>query len=113
MNCPSCGCQTPEGRDWCDLCGAPLRKPERKTPAKKTAPISPALLGKLLEDRSRREPPRGPAEIPPEFAGFDPGERIPELSPRVRQLAWAFLGIVLFWMLAGSIWLVLRAHPLG
>lgn len=104
MKCPACKMETPEEPGYCDFCKEPFRRkpaaPEPKPVEKVEVPA--AVMAKVLEAKKQASVEDvGP--IPPEFAALDAGERIPQLPPHVRQLAWAFLALVVF---AGSLTLV-------
>ena len=47
--------------------------------------------------------------IPEEFANLDRGEKIPEIPPVARKLAYAFLGIIFFWTVIGVGYMMYRA----
>lgn len=105
MNCPSCKMETPEELGYCDFCKEPFRRkktPPPKEPEKVAVP--PEVMAKLVAAKA----PSAPAETAPgadlsgEFADLDPGERVPEVPPVLRKLAWAFLAAVLL-LAAGAV----------
>ena len=114
MTCPSCGCETPAGGGFCDLCGEPFAKKKAESvssasaasPAVKPAVVSADLMKKLLDQRSEaavESAERGP--IPEEFRGLDTGGAIPEIPPEARKLAWTLLAVVLAWILFMIAWM--------
>lgn len=114
MKCPACKMETPEELGYCDFCKEPFRRkpppPEPKSVEKVEVPA--AVMAKILEAK-RLAPGPQPAEpggIPPEFAALDAGERIPELPPVARKLAWAFLAIIVVWAGVGLLLVMKRAR---
>lgn len=114
MKCPACKMETPEEIGYCDFCKEPFRRkpppPEPEPEAEKVA-LAPEVMAKVLEAKraSAASASGEPGGIPPEFAGLDAGERIPEIPPQARKLAWAFLAIVVLWTAVGIIYLM--KHP--
>lgn len=112
MKCPACKMETPEELGYCDFCKEPFRRkaPEPAPKVRDTVAVPPEVMAKLLEAKNQPSA-EASGPIPPEFAALDAGERIPELPPLARKLAWAFLAFVVF---AGSLALVYtfaRARP--
>ena len=62
VKCAACGCESPDGAAWCELCKEPFDKPRK---------------------------PADPGPIPPEFLALDQGGKIPELPGWVRHAAVA------------------------
>lgn len=114
MKCPACGFETPDGQAWCDFCKHPFRaKPEKDPPSeKKPALLSPDVLLKL--DQVKSETSGQVKEgIPPEFAHLDSGEKIPEVPPIARYLAWGILAVVVLWAIVGMVWISRHAGAIG
>ncbi|TBR19450.1 hypothetical protein EPO15_14260 [bacterium] len=111
MICPACKMESPEELGYCDFCKEPFRRkpppPEPKVQPKVAVP--PEVLAKLLEAKRAPAPAEAAAGIPPEFLALDAGERIPELSPAARKLAWAFLAAVVF--LGGVVGVYILTRP--
>lgn len=104
MKCPACKMETPEEPGYCDFCKEPFRRkaPEPEPKPRETVAVPAEVMAKVLEAK-KQAAVESAGPIPPEFAALDPGERIPQVPSQVRQLAWAFLALVL---LAGSLGLV-------
>ena len=86
IKCPACGFDSPEGAEWCDFCKEPFRKKVRRPPPQPPAPVPQAAV----PPEARLE---GNGSLPPDFAGFDSGERIPVPPRWVRAAAWGFLAL--------------------
>lgn len=110
MKCPACKMETPSELGYCDFCKEPFRRkaPEPK-PAEKVE-VPAAVMAKVLEAKLAGAADGGSGGIPPEFASLDAGERIPELPPIARKLAWAFLALIVFWTGVGLIIMMNRAR---
>lgn len=137
MKCPACGMATPDAQDWCDFCKEPFRKkksaaakaavqpqaqPAQKSPppaaeAEKSAPekkvvITSELLAKLQCHQTQSKRAAAPqGALPPEFAHLDSGERIQQLPPSVRKMAWVFLAIVFIWIVVFTVIILRRGDP--
>jgi len=109
VKCPACGFETPDGQAWCDFCKEPFRT--KSGPQQKAVPVSPDVLRKLhqVSSESSGQVKEG---IPPEFAHLDSGEKIPEVPPLARRLAWGILAAVILWAVAGMFW-IFRAGSIG
>ena len=115
MNCPACKMETPEELGYCDFCKEPFRKkapPPEPKPQSETVAVPPEVMAKVMA-AARAPEKAAPVEtaggIPPEFAELDRGEKIPEIPPVARQLAYAFLAVIVLWTLVG-IGYVLTRH---
>lgn len=111
MKCPACAMETPEEQGFCDFCKEPFRRkaPPSEPVKPEKVPVPPEVMAKLLAMKS----PAGsadPAEpdLMAEFARLDAGDRIPEVSPAVRKLAWGFLAAVLLAAALGTAYLMTR-----
>jgi len=131
MKCTACGFDTPEEQGYCDFCKEPFRKPEQPAlpparkledldqPAAKPAekvPLTPEMLAKLMQagiSPKTPAPASGEPLIPPEFAHLDSGEKLPQIPPAARKLAWVFLGICVLWILAGTAWLLMNSERIA
>lgn len=96
--------ETPEELGYCDFCKEPFRRkgPEPEPKPRETVAVPPEVMAKVLEAKTQASA-QAAGPIPPEFAALDSGERIPQVPPHMRKLAWAFLALVMF---AGSLGLV-------
>lgn len=131
MKCPACGFETSDEQGWCDFCKEPFRKrasgagesPQEAAPspsgtARAELPLRgkvkvPAeVMRKLMEAKTSEE--RKPVDpgIPAEFSGLDAGERMPEVSSNVRKLAWAVLFVIVFWMIAGTVYMFMKGSAI-
>lgn len=111
MKCPACKMETPEELGYCDFCKEPFRRkaPEPEPKVVEKVVVPPEVMAKVLEARNQA-PAEAAGPIPPEFAALDAGERIPQLPPHVRNLAWAFLALVVFAGSLGLVYMLARAH---
>lgn len=118
MKCPACGFETPIEQGYCDFCKEPFKKEASVSSAEppKKVDVPPSVLAKLLEDkkesRSESKPKKDLGDIVKEFAHLDAGGKVEEVSPLVRQMAWAFLAILVIWMLIAMMWMVNRASSI-
>jgi hypothetical protein len=114
---------------WCDFCKEPFRKKTDVPKAQEASPVttpqqgstasnepekelSPELMRKLAAQKDRINENPGAGGIPQEFSQLDHGEKMPSLSPAIRQFAWAFLFICVFWAVVGGIWLSKNADKM-
>lgn len=111
MKCPACKMETPEELGYCDFCKEPFRRkaPEPEPKPKETVAVPPEVMAKVLEAKTQPSA-QAAGPIPPEFAALDAGERIPEIPPHVRKLAWAFLALVVFAGCLGLVYMLARAR---
>ncbi|TPW19857.1 MAG: hypothetical protein FD126_2263, partial [Elusimicrobia bacterium] len=75
----------------------PFRRKPEPVPEKprESVVVAPEVMARVLE--AKRAPAvEAAGAIPTEFAHLDAGERIPELPPMARKLAWFFLAAVVF-----------------
>lgn len=116
MKCPACSMETPEDQGYCDFCKEPFRKkapPEpASAPKQPSVPVPPEVMEKVLAHKNAPGPSGSPysPDIPPEFAEMGDGERIAGLPPAAKQLAWAFLALILLWTAVGMGWFLVKAR---
>jgi len=127
MICAACGFETPQEQGYCDFCKEPFKKRPASEPVKPppaAAPprgehpapevkLTPEILGKLLGAKDAAAGDARAGEIPPEFAHLDTGGQVPEIPPAARKLAWVFLGILMFWILLGTVWMLMNADTIA
>ena len=89
MKCPACGFDSPDDAGWCDLCKEPFRRKAAAPPP--PVPLPPVPVAAAPAPPAPR--PGGASDVPVEFEGFDPGERIPVIPRWVKYCAWAFLAM--------------------
>lgn len=107
MKCPACGFETPDAQGWCDFCKEPFKRPAKAEPAPPPPPPAPP---KEPAPAKEAKPPMSDEEI---FALLrkDTASERPAPSPfNTRYLAWGFFGLVVFWMVVMSFFLVQKGR---
>lgn len=105
VKCPSCGFDAAADALYCDFCKEPFRKGAKKEPPAAAAPAAkpipapaakpiPATPADLLKDLPKEVLDKLPAHL------MMDEERIPEVRPWIRWLAWGFL---FFWVLVAGV----------
>lgn len=88
VKCPSCGFESADGAQWCDMCKQPFNKARpAAAQAVKDPPKAPEDLKKAPAD-----------ELLKKLASEE--QKVPPVPPWARMAAWVFLGM---WIIFGCI----------
>ncbi|MFA6093391.1 MAG: hypothetical protein WCU88_06100 [Elusimicrobiota bacterium] len=114
MKCPACGFETPEEQGWCDFCKEPFRRRTAEPAARADLPAAPVPAAAAAAPPL---PKGGP--LPPAAAAQSPlseeqisellrqdREQIPEASPALRYVSWAFAVFIAVLCVTTTIFLI-------
>ncbi len=99
VKCPSCGFESPESAEWCDMCKEPLKKKKGAAHVDELKKLPPEKVLERLPEELRKDLARE--------------EKLPAWSPWFRPLAYAFLMLMVGLLLTVAIYTATRLRDTG